>query len=413
MKNSCFALDVSVLRTLDDVTTLVQQLDRSNLATDGTLILHFCRETLDLKFLPVAFPSLTSSIKQRIPTAKLLIVANRYFESQFDFSSYPHVDDVLFIDYWMMVAHKKIMVDKICEHVESWDHASHKFLFLTGKPQKLHRIGLLNQIEKFGLIDRCNWSLFMDANAKTQCRALLLDLTDEEYDRFIQSHVQTLDSISINYERGLHYGGMPFDKKIYQDCLFQVISETNFDNSVPWITEKTWLSMINHRPFIMASSTGTLARLKNMGFKTFDEYLPVPCYDNIDDPQQRIRAILTNTNFWLSNITDYKQSIIRDIEHNYSRFLQLADLNQNQIAMFAEQNQITDQIDKIVILEDIYAHADWVNWYDRIKDQSWPDCATEDDFECLPEWIQQECIEVFGYVPKKKNLDRWQQRTIS
>ena len=40
----------------------------------------------------------------------------------------------------------------------------------------------------------------------------------------------------------------------------------------------------------------------------------------------------------------------------------------------------------------------WLTFYQQIKDPSWPDCDNEEDFCKLPDAIQQECIEVFGYT---------------
>lgn len=39
----------------------------------------------------------------------------------------------------------------------------------------------------------------------------------------------------------------------------------------------------------------------------------------------------------------------------------------------------------------------WFNFYNSIKDPTWPDCDQEDDFLTLPTQIQQECTKVFGY----------------
>jgi hypothetical protein len=41
----------------------------------------------------------------------------------------------------------------------------------------------------------------------------------------------------------------------------------------------------------------------------------------------------------------------------------------------------------------------WQEFYKQIRDPAWPDCATEDQFLQLPKHIQQECLEIFGYVP--------------
>jgi hypothetical protein len=41
----------------------------------------------------------------------------------------------------------------------------------------------------------------------------------------------------------------------------------------------------------------------------------------------------------------------------------------------------------------------WQEFYNQIRDCTWPDCATEAEFSLLPEHIQQECQTVHGYVP--------------
>jgi MoaA/NifB/PqqE/SkfB family radical SAM enzyme len=41
----------------------------------------------------------------------------------------------------------------------------------------------------------------------------------------------------------------------------------------------------------------------------------------------------------------------------------------------------------------------WTEFYRDIKDSAWPECEHESDFATLPESVQQECVDVFGYVP--------------
>ena len=41
----------------------------------------------------------------------------------------------------------------------------------------------------------------------------------------------------------------------------------------------------------------------------------------------------------------------------------------------------------------------WTEFYSEIRDPTWPDCDREEDFATLPEKIQKECQEQFGYVP--------------
>jgi len=41
----------------------------------------------------------------------------------------------------------------------------------------------------------------------------------------------------------------------------------------------------------------------------------------------------------------------------------------------------------------------WTEFYQSIKDPAWPDCELEENFSQLPDHIQTECIDVFGYQP--------------
>jgi hypothetical protein len=41
----------------------------------------------------------------------------------------------------------------------------------------------------------------------------------------------------------------------------------------------------------------------------------------------------------------------------------------------------------------------WKNFYDSVKDPSWPSCVNESEFANLPDSIQQELIEVHGAGP--------------
>jgi hypothetical protein len=41
----------------------------------------------------------------------------------------------------------------------------------------------------------------------------------------------------------------------------------------------------------------------------------------------------------------------------------------------------------------------WQDFYNQIRDPSWPECNSEDQFHLLPYGVQQECQQQFGYVP--------------
>ena len=41
----------------------------------------------------------------------------------------------------------------------------------------------------------------------------------------------------------------------------------------------------------------------------------------------------------------------------------------------------------------------WAEFYNEIRDPTWPGCDNESEFELLPKNIQKECIDIFGYTP--------------
>lgn len=41
----------------------------------------------------------------------------------------------------------------------------------------------------------------------------------------------------------------------------------------------------------------------------------------------------------------------------------------------------------------------WNEFYNEIKDPAWPQCDQEENFSLLPQFIQEECVNVFGYAP--------------
>ena len=76
-----------------------------------------------------------------------------------------------------------------------------------------------------------------------------------------------------------------------QQAFLYVISETVFDYPSVSVSEKTFKPIVAKRPFILASSPGSLAVLKDHGFKTFEQWWD-ESYDCIADPTERMKAIV-------------------------------------------------------------------------------------------------------------------------
>ena len=60
--------------------------------------------------------------------------------------------------------------------------------------------------------------------------------------------------------------------------------------------------------------------------KTFEEFLPIQDYDQIQNSEHKLDAIIKNTSYWLDEMPD-KSQINADVEHNYKNFLGIAMQN--------------------------------------------------------------------------------------
>jgi hypothetical protein len=215
----------------------------------------------------------------------------------------------------------------------------------------------------------------------------------------LNSVTRNPDNINYTQQQGYsHYGGWPFDGQLYTDTSFRVVAET-WRQNIPWITEKTYITILNRHPFILAAPTGTLTHLQSLGFKTFTEYLPVKHYDSIENIDQRWQAVLENTKFWLSNIHKFEQNIRQDIEHNYQHLMFLSQQIKSQFGNLVKE--LGDPNFNVYCLIDLHDITDdWMRFYYNIKDPSWPDCYHHNQFNLLPIHIQKECVEVFNYQPR-------------
>jgi glycosyltransferase involved in cell wall biosynthesis len=77
----------------------------------------------------------------------------------------------------------------------------------------------------------------------------------------------------------------------YNACGIEIVLETLFDDSRNHLTEKVLRAIACGKPFILASTPGSLQYLRDYGFKTFD-CLINESYDLVQDPLQRLEAII-------------------------------------------------------------------------------------------------------------------------
>lgn len=301
-----------------------------------TLVLTIVWETGDPVYWKDCFQQFLTQLKQQYYKLEIIIIFESWFEPfQLKFTS---VDEVYYIDFWIYKVYESLIIQKTSEPVLDWDSTSQNILFMTGKSNKIHRTRLLYKLLNSEIKNYLSWSYKVDQQNVNESLAFLKDLSTDQQNKFLNLAQRDLDG-HLGTLTGLR--GTQFDPIIYKNSVFQIISETEFDRplSQPFITEKTWISIVNHRPFIVASELGHLSQLNKRGIRTFNQYLSIPNYDNPE----------------LSNFLDYSSSSC-----NSGRFSCVQEFN------------------------------NWKSFYQNFKDASWVDIESKDDINTLPDHIQHE-----------------------
>jgi hypothetical protein len=222
--------------------------------------------------------------------------------------------------------------------------SNEKFLFLTGMPNRANRIGLMGKFYDNNLLQNADWSFFSPwtTEDKKWCRNCMSHYSDKQYEKFLNDCERAFDS---RYETAKPYYGSytsddadvvwhdvkdtdwikapsHIDSRVYTNTVFSVISEgpnywglNNF-----FATEKSWRTFLHRHPFIFAGEPDQFRYLKQLGYKTFEEYLLIKDYAYIKDEDQRLDAVVENTKYWLANKDKYLEEISKDVEHNYNMF---------------------------------------------------------------------------------------------
>ena len=78
----------------------------------------------------------------------------------------------------------------------------------------------------------------------------------------------------------------------FNDCAFNLVSETNDNNHDVFITEKLWKPIIAQQIFVVHGNLGYLKKLREIGFRTFDSVFD-ESYDLEQNPNKRIDKIVS------------------------------------------------------------------------------------------------------------------------
>lgn len=398
--NDCRIFDLAWISTNKDFDKFFKN-------CPGLIAVRVLEEYIPSDDIIQSFQSLSEQ-SQKFPEKKVVLLTELYRRRILDSVWPAGFETVELYSDTLLMTYKRLVIDRESDIAESWNPKKQKWLFLMGKIDRMHRLGLLYFLSKKNLLDQCTWSLRFNPDNLESYQEFLPDMTLGQISQWLSDHSRSPDQINpfTQPDAEPHYSGIPYGD-VYENALFQVISETVVTGKTIAISEKTWLSILNRRPFILFGVPGTYQLLEQVGFNMYREFLLDTKFDTDIDIQDRFESLAANIVHWMKIIRQHQDKISEITESNYNKAIELAEYDISQLRRFTWKYKTDVDIFSLVNLTELsdlphrIEHAKWQNFYARIRDSSWPDCPNEEDFVNLPDCIQQECIEVFGYQPKE------------
>ena len=259
------------------------------------------------------------------------------------------VSNVIYSDFLAVSSYVNSIIteDQPCN--ESWNNIQPKGLWTIGRVERPHRAILMSKLWENNLYDKINWSFYTyPGNREYIHKTFLSHYDDSTFEKFIRDSTRSLD-FTENTEDGFNFNGYPFDVDIYRNTSFSIIAESDFlinhddqPEFTPKITEKTYRAIINRHPFICAWYPGMIRKLKNKGYRTFEEYTTIPNYNDIRDLNARLNAIVSNIDTFHARLNRPKivEQVRADIEYNYQHYLKNVELEMLKLQPIFDMRQV-------------------------------------------------------------------------
>jgi hypothetical protein len=231
---------------------------------------------------------------------------------------------VIFFDFFLWRSFNEIVNKNKSKVNQTWNTNATRCLFLTGKPNRLNRAGLLGLLQHNRLLENCDWSFFVNPGMKESSKLFFSKFCNEDFDHVVTQHIQSPDNVMPKMQpHSLHYGGIPYNEQMFLNARVRLISETSTSEVRPWITEKTWITILNRNPFVIAGDSFSCQHLRNLGFVTFDHMFDIPSYDDVIDEVDRMHAVVEHVRQWIDG--NYSQQYVADaVEHNHDHLVKTA-----------------------------------------------------------------------------------------
>jgi len=223
-----------------------------------------------------------------------------------------------FIHFDFFLEQQKVLGNKFLPLTE----IKHRYLSMAQGVPRHHRYAMTYQLYKDNLLKHGAVSCSAYENFHYNTRpgttdeymSKLENFEQTVFDSFKQSLPHTIDN-----QTNLHQGGND-ESHLFENMFVNLVNETHQPDNTVFITEKTYRSINYCRPFVINGDTGSLRYLKEMGFKTFDEFWD-ESYDTEKHDHKKINKI-TKIIHYICGLDDSQlmtlyESMLPTLEHNY------------------------------------------------------------------------------------------------
>lgn len=190
-----------------------------------------------------------------------------------------------------------------------------------------YRLNLVARLAQQQLLPQGHVSLHLKINSHGSWLQELQDPNTKlsfSAQQLIKQYIQdplTIDRHNITGNASADLGHQEFD--LWKLGLWHIVTETVFYYNKLHLTEKVFKPIVAQRPFMLAAAPGNLAYFKSYGFETFDRWID-ESYDTIQDPDQRLQAIVDQTQKLCSMPTSalraMHQEMMPVLKHNFEHF---------------------------------------------------------------------------------------------
>lgn len=251
--------------------------------------------------------------KKPIPNNAVVISGHEHFCKHTEYTS-------LGFDYWDIMLYNEFRMAPLYYELNqsSVKTAEYDVVIPVGTPRshRLTFLKVLNELKQDLTVVTDDRQTVLDTNLRFSSLGIEVYLNKVGLEKY-QSYTVVPSFYDTNTQRSLDH--LPH-KKMHSIARVNVVLETTLYNTIdPYLTEKTYKVLAQHRPFILFGDTGVLKKLRSQGFLTFDKYCD-ESYDSIADPLLKSQRAVDALNQLVESCKKYPDEIDRICKHNQELF---------------------------------------------------------------------------------------------